>query len=84
MPEPEESKNGSNNPLRVAQLILTLNLDTLSLEIGGTAPNLEVALHMARRAVDECEFRVGQARALANARHVLPASMVNGGKFFRG
>ena len=67
-----------------AQLVLSLDLETLVLSISGTAPNNAVCLDMARRAVDELEYICGQDRAAQRDRSIVGPGAGILGRFGRG
>ena len=60
----------------MAQLNLSLDLDNYMLTIAGTVPTHEIALDMARRAVDECKRLCDQAWHARNDRSItLPTGL---------
>jgi hypothetical protein len=70
-----ESPSGETH--RAAQLILTLDLETSQLTIAGTVPSHDLALDMARRAVDECKRIIDKRWNEQNAPKVVRASAPN-------
>jgi len=56
---------------------LRLNLETMVMDIAGEVPNNGVALDMARRAVDECEYTCLLERQAARAKQIVPAAHIS-------
>jgi len=56
----EKQNSLADKPRRVAQLTLVFDLETLVLEISGSVPNNAVVLDIARRLLDEAQWRAHQ------------------------
>lgn len=73
MAEPTDDKQ---NEQKLAQVVVTLDLDTFRLLITGRVPNAMIALAMLRAGVDEYEYINTMARHQAAAPRVTPAGHI--------